>query len=79
MVLSQTTISIDDKLRRLAKKHGLNASFIARKAIAEKVAECEIIEERRKKGRDYATMVPFEADDLIFDDDKNGVVEWRLF
>ena len=49
-------------------------SFICRRAINDEIMLC-VDKERRKKGRDYATMVPFEADDLIFDDDKNGVVE----
>ena len=68
-----TTLKMDEKIRNLARRHGINMSFICRRAINDEIMLC-VDKERRKKVKSYtATLVPFEVDDIVFPDDCSEV------
>jgi len=76
----KSTVYIDERLHKLAKKHGINLSFEVRKAILQKSEvlgelERENLQKERKERKQYATLEPLEDLDGVIPDDCNDVIQ----
>ena len=76
----KSTVYIDERLHKLAKKHGINLSFEVRKAILQKSEvlgelERENLQKERKERKQYATLEPLRDPDGVIEDDCNDVIQ----